>query len=57
MDLKHLVVIKKVLADQELMARFISCEICLIFKNGHKGFKGRCKDSTIRQHGINLALI
>lgn len=56
MDLNHLVVIKRVLADQELLVRLISCEICLIVKNGHKDFKGRCKDSTIKQHGINLAL-
>lgn len=56
MDLNHLVVIKRVLADRELLVRLISCEICLIVKNGHKDFKGRCKDSTIKQHGINLAL-
>jgi len=54
--LKHLVVITKVCADQVLMVRFISREICVIFKNGHKDFKERCKDPTIRQHGINLAL-
>lgn len=39
------------------MVRLISHEICLIFKNGHEDFKGRCKDPTKRQRGINLALI